>query len=536
MRVECTKLVTGTQMAAIDRGAIEEHGIPGIELMERAGSQVVETIRSQWNGLQGLEIAVVCGKGNNGGDGFAIARLLHQAGVPVHAFTTCEPAAFSPDAAHHFALLVATGASIRGFSGAGAADMLAECDLVVDCLLGTGLRGAARDDAAATIESINDSGRPVVSVDIPSGVEADSGKVLGASIKAAVTVTFGLPKIGQLFHPGRSRCGRLHLVDIGFPEEVVESAPAAGYLITEAAAAELIPRRRENAHKGDCGSVVVVAGSAGMTGAAALTAMTALRTGAGRVAAAIPGSLNDILEMKLTEPMTCPMPEVRRRRCLSLRALGAIRRIAARANVLAIGPGLGTHPETTELVRRVLTCEELPAVVDADGLNSLVGHCDVYRASAWRPDSGPNRVLTPHLGEFCRLTGLSKKEVSEDPMANVIRFAQDCGAVVLLKGAPTCVGLPDGKAYVCPSGNAGMATAGSGDVLTGLIAGLIAQGLPADEAACCGAFLHGRAGDIARDRIGEWGLVAGDIQDAVPEAIMDVFGQKCGGMERPCHA
>ena len=184
-------------------------------------------------------------------------------------------------------------------------------------------------------------------------------------------------------------------------------------------------------------------------------------------------------------------------------------------------------------MRRVLTCEELPAVVDADGLNALVGHSDIYRASAWKPDSGPNRVLTPHLGEFCRLTGLSKKEVAEDPIANVDRFAQDCGAVVLLKGAPTCVGLPDGSTYVCPSGNAGMATAGSGDVLTGLIAGLIAQGLTIDEAACCGAFLHGRAGDIAAGRIGEWGLVAGDIQDAVPEAILEVFGQKRGGMERP---
>ncbi len=533
MRAECTKVVTGTQMAAIDRAAIDDHGIPGIELMERAGSRVVETIRSQWDGLEGLEIAVVCGKGNNGGDGFVIARLLHQAGVPVCAFFTCEPAALTPDAAHHHALLVSSGASVREFPRGNAADVLAGCDLVVDCLLGTGLRGAARDDAAGIIRSINDSGRPVVCVDMPSGVEADSGKVLGASVKAAVTVTFGLPKIGQLFHPGRSRCGMLHLVEIGFPKEVLEAAPAAGFLISEATAAGLIPRRRENAHKGDCGSVVVVAGSAGMTGAAALTAMTALKTGAGRVTAAIPESLNDVLEIKLTEPMTCPLPEVKRRRCLSLRALGGIGRIAARANALAVGPGLGIHPETAELVRRVLAREDLPAVVDADGLNALVGCSNIYGATAWQRDSRPNRVLTPHLGEFCRLTGMSKQEVAGDPIAKVNRFAKECGAVVLLKGAPTCVGFPDGNTYVCPSGNAGMATAGSGDVLTGLIAGLIAQGLSVEEAACCGAFLHGRAGDIARDRIGEWGMVAGDIQDAVPEAILGVFRNNTGVSHRP---
>ena len=533
MRAEFTKLVTGTQMAAIDRATIDEHGISGIELMERAGFRVVETIRSQWDGLEGLDIAVVCGKGNNGGDGFVIARLLHQAGVSVRAFSTCEPAALTADAAHHFALLVSSGAPVQRFPGANAADLLAECDLVVDGLLGTGLRGAARDDLAGIIRSINDSGRPVVCVDMPSGVESDSGKVLGASVKGTVTVTFGLPKIGQLFHPGRSRCGRLHLVDIEFPDEVVGAAPARGFLITEAAAADLIPRRREDSHKGDCGSVAVVAGSVGMTGAAALTAMTALKTGAGRVTAAIPGSLNDILETKLTEPMTCPMPEVRRRRCLSLRALGRIRRIAARSDALAIGPGLGTHPETAELVRRVLAEADLPAVVDADGLNALGDHSNIYAAPAWKPGTGPNRVLTPHLGEFCRLTGQSKKEVAEDPIANAQRFARDCGAVVLLKGAPACVGLPDGNTYVCPSGNAGMATAGSGDVLTGLIAGLIAQGLPVDEAACCGAFLHGRAGDIARDRIGEWGLVAGDIQDAVPEAIFEVFGAKSGVLRCP---
>ncbi|MCY3763670.1 MAG: NAD(P)H-hydrate dehydratase, partial [Gemmatimonadetes bacterium] len=221
-----------------------------------------------------------------------------------------------------------------------------------------------------------------------------------------------------------------------------------------------------------------------------------------------------------------------RRRCLSLRALGGIGRIAARANVLAVGPGLGIHPETAELVRRVLAREDLPAVVDADGLNALVGYSNIYGATAWQRDSRPNRVLTPHLGEFCRLTGMSKREVAEDPIAKVNQFAQECGAVVLLKGAPTCVGSPEGNTYICPSGNAGMATAGSGDVLTGLIAGLIAQGLSVEEAACCGAFLHGRAGDIARDRIGEWGMVAGDIQDSVPEAIQGMFRNNTGVSHR----
>ena len=531
MKNRFPKLVSGSQMTALDRETITRHGIAGVDLMERAGVRVVEVIREMWDGLEGLAVAVVCGKGNNGGDGFVVARLLHEAGVRVQVYAT-DPDGLSPDAAHHCGKLTAVGVSIGSLPRSGAADELAACDIVVDALLGTGLRGKARPDAATVIAAINRSARPVVAVDMPSGVEADTGNIHGSGVSAAVTVTFGLPKVGQLFYPGRAHCGSLQLVDIGFPPAVLEASSAAAYLISGEAVGDLLPSRAPDVHKGDCGSVTVIAGSVGMTGAAALTAATALRSGAGRVTAAIPESLNDIMEVKLTEAMTWPLPEVKRRRCLALRGFAEAKRAMARSSALAIGPGLGSHPETGELVRRLLSKMKIPAIVDADGINALAGHTDIYHSDAWRRESraggvaAANRVLTPHVGEFCRLTGAEKGEVAERPLEAAQGLAARSGAVVVLKGAPTCVAVPDGEVFVNPTGNAGMATAGSGDVLTGLIAGLVAQGLAPEEAAVCGVFLHGRAGDIACDRLGEWGVTAGDLRDAVPEAILTTYKER----------
>ena len=518
--VDYIKLVGGREMAEIDRRTISETGISGAELMERAGRGVFEAIEARWEGLDGLAIIVICGKGNNGGDGFAIARLLREAMVPTRVFLAAQRAAVDGDAALHLQRFEDSGGQAESIvDEADLAEFkatLKQADLVIDALLGTGLRGAPRPAVGAIIKCILQSQLPVVAVDLPSGLDADTGQVHGTCLQAVLTVTFGLPKCGHIFFPGRAHCGVLHLVDIGFPPEIIAESPAATYLLTAESLAPLIPRRAEDAHKGTCGTVVVVAGSVGMTGAAALAAETALLAGAGRVVLGTPASLNDILEVKLTEVMTRPLAEVKKHRCLSLRSLGDILALCENSNCLALGPGLGRHPETAELIRRLVSRVEQCLVVDADGLNALAAVSDILKERA-RP-----LVLTPHIGEFVRLTGLRKEAILENLREQASRYAQEFGLTLVLKGAPTLIATAEGRVMVNSSGNAGMATAGSGDVLTGLIAGLVAQGVEPVEAACLGVFLHGRAGDWVRDQQGEWGMKAGDISKAVPRTIIEV--------------
>ena len=515
--MDLPKLVTGRAMAAVDQRTIEEVGIPSVELMERAGAEVVAAIAARWDGLVGLQAVVLCGKGNNGGDGFVVARLLCAGGGSVRVFLAADRADVQGAAAEHLRRCEQEGEAVEvlGEDLAPLDAALRDADLVIDALLGTGLRGAPRPEMARVIERIADCGRPVVAVDIPSGVEADTGRVHGAVVQAVLTVTFGLVKVGQLFYPGRSHCGALHLANIGFPESILRDAAAEALLLSAEGLESLVPRRRGDEHKGSCGMVAVVAGSVGMTGAAALTADAALRSGAGRVHLGIPASLNDILEVKLSEVMTRPLPEVRKQRCLSLRALGEVCAMLTRADVLALGPGLGRYRETEELVRRLVLQTELPLVLDADGLSAFAGQADVLK------DRSAPLVLTPHVGEFARLSGLDKRQITDEPMAVARDFAGEFGATLVLKGAPTVVALSDGRVAVNSTGNPGMATAGSGDVLTGIIAGLMAQGLDAEAAACLGVYVHGRAGDRAVERLGEWGMRAGDIADEIALAMVD---------------
>lgn len=510
------RLVTGREMAQIDLCAIREHGISGAELMARAGARVVEAIRQRWEGLEDLEVVVVCGKGNNGGDGLVVGKLLRQAGARVRVFLAGARDGVQGDARRHLEGMEEAGLQALPLSeDLSALDAALErADLAVDALLGTGSQGAPRPGLARIIERLNSAGRPVVAVDLPSGVEADTGQVPGACVRAALTIAFGLPKIGQLLYPGRAFCGALEVADIGLPPAALQGGTTL--LISGEGVARLIPRRAGDAHKGSCGLAVVVAGSAGMTGAAALAADTALLAGAGKAILGTPASLADLLAVKLTEVMIRPLPEVRKRRCLSRRALGEILALLDGADCLALGPGLGRYRETGELVRRLLERVAMPVVLDADGLNAFAGCAGQLR--------GRPLVLTPHAGEFARLSGLPIQQILADPLAAAREFAVEHCLTVVLKGAPTAVALADGRVMVNPTGNPGMATAGSGDVLTGLIAGLIAQGLGVEEAACAGVYLHGLAGDRARAQRGEWGMKAGDISQAVPEALLAMAG------------
>lgn len=516
------KVVTCEQMRALDRRAIEERGIPGLELMERAGRAVAEAALRLTAGDSERPVVIVCGGGNNGGDGLVAARLLAEKGRPVKVLLVTGGRELRGDAAENLKRLQEAGSV--PVQRADAEVVRRECEgaaLVVDALLGTGVSGELRSPAPEVIEAVNAAARPVLAVDIPSGLHADTGRPLGGAVMARETVTMGLPKLGLLMSPGADYAGWVTVADIGLPSDLVKEAEAAGELIEPAWVRLLLPPRRRTAHKGDFGQVLVIAGSVGMTGAACLCAEGALRVGAGLVRVGCPDSLNDILEMKLTEAMTFPLPETYER-TLDTRALALILELSEQASVVAIGPGLSRHPDTELLVQRLVGRMEKPMVLDADALNALAEAPTLLES-----DHAP-MVLTPHPRELERLLDLPAREVQSNRAHYAELAANRFRSVIILKGAYTLVAEPGRPLAINPTGNPGMATGGTGDVLTGAVAGLIGQGLLPFEAACAGAYLHGLAGDLAAARLGEASVVAGDVAAMLPEALRQVSGQENG--------
>ena len=513
-------LVTAQQMAAIDRRTIEGLGIDGYALMKRAGQAVVDELVARSGSLVADRVIVLCGRGNNGGDGFVIARLLREQRADVR----CYLVASDPDSVKGAALQAKAdwerdgGETVTLTEDAvirETARTWSDADIIVDAMLGTGLSGEVRGVVRTAIEEVGKLRVPVVAVDIPSGIDGDTGAVLGAAIQASLTVTFGLPKVGQAFHPGKRHAGTLVVADIGFPQEAVDAEAGRLFLTGKDDARRWMPTRAPNTHKGAQGTVLVVAGSRGMTGAAALTAEAALRVGVGLVYLAIPESLNDILETMLREVITKPMPEVGKKRCFAVRALGGLKAEAKNADVVALGPGIGRHHETIDLALRFIQQTDVPIVVDADALFAL-SKADV---SAFPVKRTAPLILTPHYGELARLLSVEVAEIA----ANPLRFAREArdrfGATVLLKGDPTVVCGPSGDDWVNTTGNSGMATAGMGDVLTGAIAGLYGQLRDAEVATRLGAYVHGLAGDLARDDLGVHGMIAGDVLERLPAAM-----------------
>jgi NAD(P)H-hydrate epimerase len=493
-------LMGAAAMRALDRHTIETLGVPGEVLMESAGRAVVEAVLA----LRPREVLVLCGAGQNGGDGLVAARHLHALGVPVRAALFGEPAG---DAAAQLGRARAFGVPI---AEGGALDLPGEGGVIVDALFGTGLARPIEGALAELIRRIAAAGRAVVAVDLPSGIDADTGQVLGVAVRADVTVTFGLPKPGLALEPGRSHAGRVSVARIGIADTAPGVAPDAE-LWTSAAAAARLPARPREGHKGSFGHVLVVAGSEGKTGAAALAARGALRGGAGLVTIACPAGLNDILEQKCTEAMTAPVPDTPARGFAGA-AEDAILALAAERDVVALGPGIGRAPETAALVRALCKRLERPLVLDADGLFAFAAAPAELRARR-----APT-VLTPHPGEAARLLGCMNAEIARDRLGAVRRLCAETGCAVLLKGAPTVVARPGAPPLVNPTGGPALASGGTGDVLTGLIAALVAQGLDAAQAAGVGAFLHGLAGDRIAAARGDSGLVAEELADALPEA------------------
>ena len=514
-----TKIITGTQMQELDRRTIGEARIPARELMERAGSGLVTCLEQTFGPAQGKRVIIFCGKGNNGGDGFVAARLLHRRRAQVHVLMMSPASELSRDAATMYRQYVRTAgkSAVRLYtSKTHLHSLLRENDLIIDALLGTGLSSDVIGRYADAIDGINEAGRPVVAADLPSGLHADTGAILGRAVRASLTVTFGLPKLGLYQSHGVDLAGSVCLVDIGIPPAYIDAVMSHTTLMTAPSVRAALPARRPASHKGTFGHAGIVAGSVGKTGAAAMAAKAALRIGAGLVTVAVPAGINDVLESKLLEAMTIPMPDTKAR-TFSRSALDRLKTFIAARTAVAIGPGLSTHPETVELVQALMKDLDRPAVLDADALNALAGRASVLTACKTPP------ILTPHPGEMARLeTNATPQSINADRIGTAVRFARERGTFVVLKGARTVVARPDGAAAICPTGNPGMATAGTGDVLTGIIVGLLAQGLAPWDAACAGTYLHGRAGDLAAAEKGLAGLIAGDVIEQIPYALKTV--------------
>ncbi len=512
------KVVTGKVMQAMDRRAIEEFGVSGRELMENAGRGCVDLIISEFGSGPGCRAVVVAGKGNNGGDGFVIARLLSDHGWHVATFVLADRDEISGDARVNLDLLKET--TVIFCSGQGGLVRhqaeIREADLVVDALLGTGLTSEVGGAYAEAVDLINAAGKPVIAVDIPSGIDAGNGRVLGCAINADITVTFALAKLGHLLFPGIDHTGRLHLVDIGIPAEVTASADICEF-VEAAEIRPLLRKRDKSAHKGNFGHCLIVAGSTGKTGAAAMAANSAVRTGAGLVTLAVPASLNQILEIKTTEAMTLPVPD-EGTGCLTAGAREALDKALAGKDALALGPGISRSPGTARLVRELAEEALLPMVIDADGLNALAEDLSLLTRR-----KSPDIILTPHPGEMARLAGVTAEAVESDRIGTAREFAAKYGVYLVLKGARTVIAAPDGRIALNGSGNPGMASGGMGDVLTGVLVALLGQGYDPFAACKLGVFLHGHAADMVAAEKGEIGMSAVDVQERLPYALKELM-------------
>lgn len=505
------KAVTGSQMRELDRATIEEYNFPGRVLMENAGRAVADAATELLP--PGGTALIFCGKGNNGGDGFVTARHLVTRGYKAHVALLCSAADLSGDAASNCQYAAAFDIPVHeNPSDAQIAELLTAAHLLMDAVLGTGISGPVHGRIAEVLALMAAYEGPTIAVDIPSGLNADTGALLGAVPAADITVTFGLAKQGLYLYPGHAYCGRIRVAEICLCP-IPAAEPALKTYVTEPAdVAAVIPIRAPDAHKGDAGRVLVIAGSTGLTGAAAMSALAAARSGAGLVTLACPGELNAILETKCTEVMTAPLMDDD---CgfLRPRNIEAATQLAADANAVVLGPGLGTEDTTREFVAGLLAHLECPVVLDADGLNAFAGRAELLA------DCPGELVITPHPGELSRLTGASIAEIQADRLEAARRCAEQIAAAVVLKGAGTVTAAPDGEAWINPTGNCGMASGGMGDILSGMIGALLAAGAEPLAAAYAAVWMHGRAADIAADEIGPRGYLATDLLELIPSVF-----------------
>jgi len=506
------KVVSSDQMRSIENRIFAKYGISSSVLMEIAGGQVAVFARRLLEKHPG-PIVVVCGRGNNGGDGLVAARWLHHWGLPVQCVIWSTFEDLPADAA--VALHAARMFGVPILMPAQAGEALQRAGLIIDAVLGTGAVGQARGQALEAIKLINQTDRPVLAIDIPSGMSADTGKAEGAAVTADYTLTFGLPKLGLFQFPGADLAGKVVVADINLAPAAVEAEQITTDITRAADIRSWLPTYSRNAHKGTRGRVLVAAASRGMTGAAALAGEAALRTGAGLVHVAAPASSQPVVAGLRPEFMTLAFPESDYGGFAETAAEPFLAR-AARADAIAVGPGLGTDPEVQAFVRRVVAGSPAPLVIDADAIKAFAGKAHLL-AEAPVP-----LVLTPHPGEMAHLLGMSIEAVQANRFEAARQAAETTKAVVLLKGAYTLIAEPGGEIYINPTGNRALGTGGSGDVLTGVISGLLAQGMGAPEAAAAGAYMHGLAGDRLAERMGHDGVLASDLAKELPRVQKDL--------------
>lgn len=510
------KLVTAAQMREMDRKTIEEFGLPGIVLMENAGRAVAD---AAWTLLpeESGRVLVLAGKGNNGGDGFVAARHLNARGVEVAVLLLCPADELKGDAAINCNYAQKIGLTVLEEPDdetlVGAIEL---ADVVVDAILGTGLSGEVHGRAREVIEMLEYAVAPVVAVDIPSGVDSDTGEVLGVAVEAHTTVTLALAKTGMVQFPAKSHVGELCVADIGIPPSVLDDPEIETYYTEASDCQAMLPYRAPDANKGDAGRVLVIGGAPGLTGAASMAGYAAARAGGGLVTVGLPAPLSAIVAAKLTEVMTLPLPAADDG-TLSLEALETLLEWAEKVDAVALGPGLSQKSEVPQLVEALTEQVEKPLVIDADALNALAHNLDVLRNRPYPT------IITPHPGELSRLIGQPIPEIQADRLSCARETAEDLGCVVVLKGAGTVIADAGGEAWINPAGNPGMASGGMGDVLTGIVAALVAGAADVMSAAVAGVYLHGLAAEITAQEMGPRGFLAMDVANRLPAAYKKLW-------------
>jgi NAD(P)H-hydrate epimerase len=513
------KLVTAEQMRGLDNAAIDRFNVPSLALMESAGRRTVEIMLEKYGDPHDKTVAIFVGPGNNGGDGLVIARLLAARMARPVVFLLVPSNKLKGDSLvnysriHEFPVKIIEVSDVAGLHGAPA--ILAECWTVVDAIFGTGLTREVSGIFREAITLINEAPCPAVAVDIVSGLNADNGRILGRCVQADITVTFGLGKIGQVIDPGRQYTGLLKVVDIGIPEKAVTEANIRLELL-DRSVGKWLPPRISRAHKGTYGHLLIMGGSTGKTGAALLCAMGSLRSGTGLVSLCVPYDLNHIFEASLWEAMTIPLQSTAQG-ILSIEDYPVIQENLDNKQTLAIGPGIGTAEETAELMVKLYTEIKIPMLVDADGLNILASDVNLLKNPP-----GP-RILTPHPGEMARLTGRTSAQIQKNRIEITRELAGQYNVHVVLKGANTLVCDPAGIIAINPTGNPGMASGGMGDVLSGIIAGFLAQGLTPWQACCLGVYSHGLAADRLAAEAGA-GYLASEVAHELPYVLEDIKG------------
>lgn len=515
------KIVNSHEMKRIDRLTIESYGVPSLVLMERAGLAVAAKVKELFPPQLHQKVTVVAGRGNNGGDGLVVARILQNWGYRVKVLILAEKDALSLDCAaqyqitRHFGIKVEFTPTISNIDLHGA--------VIIDAIFGTGINKPVNEDLLKIFNQINSSSTSVVSVDMPSGISSDTGEVLGGAIKADYTVTFGLPKRGHFLYPGASYTGSLFVDDIGFDSRILQSEDLKVNLIQKEIISGIMTCRQKYSHKGDYGHVLIIAGSRGKTGAALLSAKACLRSGSGLVTLGVPESLIDVIQGRITEEMTLPL-EDSSKGALSSKAIDEILSFASgRIDAIAIGPGIGVSDDTEKLIARLVKNSPVPLVIDADGINSLSANPDILLKAKSAV------IITPHPGEMARFYSSAFKQeykisdVERNRLEVSTKLATEYNINVVLKGVPSVIASPKGDVFINSTGNPGMATAGAGDVLTGIIASLVGQGLSPLNASVSGVYIHGLSGDIASAKKGQHCMLASDIIDCLSDAFNSIL-------------